>query len=160
MQQRPCGGVPATAQALPVCSLYVLPVFVVGAAVLFGCRNCRKQAGYVGGGGWGWDGTATRLCSTCSAFPGMLVYLWYVLVVLASLGASRKIGHCRLVENVPFLQSASPAGKIHQRHPRERWQGCGKMGKMGLKKNGKFVPIVSFFSDFSPISYEFHTFFL
>ena len=73
----------------------------------------------------------------------------------ASLGARRTNGHCRLVRDFPFFQSASSAGKIDQRHLRERWQGCGKMGKMG-----NLSQIVSFFSDFSPITYKFHTFFL
>ena len=74
----------------------------------------------------------------------------------ASLGASRKIGHRGLVRKFPFFQSASSACKIHLR---ERWQGCGKMGEMG---NGKKIlsQIVSFFSNFSPISYEFHALFL
>ena len=75
-----------------------------------------------------------------------------------SLGAGRKIGHCWLVRNFPFFQLASSACEIHQRHQRERWPGCGKMGEMGQGKMGNSSQIVSFFSDFPPISYEFHTF--
>ena len=51
-------------------------------------------------------------------------------------------------------------GKLHQRHLRERRRGCGTMGKMGLGQMGNGSQIVSFFSDFPPISNEFHTFFL
>ena len=79
---------------------------------------------------------------------------------VTSLGASRKIGRCRLVRKFPFFQSASSASKTYQRHPRERLQGCGKMGKMGQGGIRNLSQIVSFFSDFPPISYEFHTFFL
>ena len=65
----------------------------------------------------------------------------------ATIGAGRKI---------PFFRSARLAIKIHLR---ERWRGCGKMGEMGLGKNGEFVPncpiFLPFSSRFLPISHIF-----
>ena len=75
---------------------------------------------------------------------------------------SRTSGSCRLVKNLPFFRSASPASNIHQRNVRERWRGCGKMRRMGLGKMGNFVPncpiFLLFFSHFQPISHIFSTF--
>ena len=73
--------------------------------------------------------------------------------------AGRKIGKCRPVPKFPFFQPASSAGKMHQRNLRERWRGCGKVGKMGLGKMGILSQIVPIFSDFPPVSYQFHKIF-
>ena len=78
-------------------------------------------------------------------------------ITSSTIGAGRKIGQCR---PVPFFQSATLAGKIHQRNLREMWRGCGKVGKMGLGKMGNLSQIVPLYSDFPPVSYKFHTFFL
>ena len=42
---------------------------------------------------------------------------------------------------------------------RERWGGCGTVGGMGLGKMRHLSQIVPLCSDFSPVSYQFHTFF-
>ena len=72
---------------------------------------------------------------------------------------SRKIGECRLVKSCPFFRSARVGEQMHQRNVRERWRGCGNMRQMGLGKMGNLSRIVPFFSMFSPISHQFHTFF-
>ena len=63
---------------------------------------------------------------------------------IATIGCGQNMGECRPVAKFPFSQSRSSTSKIHQRDLRERWRGCGKMGKMRLEKTGNL-------SHFSPI---------
>ena len=80
----------------------------------------------------------------CTAHATMHV----IALPSASVGINRKIGECRPVRIFPFFQSASWANKFHQRHVRERWQGCGKRGKMGLGKMLDLSQVVPVFFPF------------
>ena len=51
---------------------------------------------------------------------------------------------------------AENSGSV-QRHLRERWRGCGKIRKLGLKNSGKFLPNCPMFLQF--FSHQIHAFF-
>ena len=122
--------------------------------------------------------------SMCRALPRQS---WLILHTLANLQSTpraivQRLRRCvcrsvfglvpcgRWVRTARFRVRVSPwqkfstfpvrLSKIDQRNLKERWRGSGKMGNMGLEKMRRLSKIVPFFSNFSPISYQFHTFFV
>ena len=70
-------------------------------------------------------------------------------------------GSRRLVSKFPFFRLVSSGSKIHARHLRERWRGCGKMGKLGLEKQWEISPKLSHVSPiFHPFLIKFTHFFV
>ena len=122
------------------------PTHSHGGSTLLGTLHSISQPWHCfvvrgGGGSWEMYGPPTN-CWTCDILEQVLI---------ASVG--RQIGQCRLGESIPFSRPAGSASSIHRRK-------MGKWGKWDWKKWGNWTKIVPFFSDFSPISCQLHTFFI